>query len=129
MDSRCLKNHPLKLKNFQEFFKRYDALLMYWVTIAGLCVMPHGLLHIAMVGLCVMPQCTVVLGLCCTAIHHAVASCCVLGWGVLHCVPVVLPPTVLPPHCPSCCGQAATGAVVSLTIALPLMMSLWCGEG
>src|SRR5712671_1355394 len=29
MDSRCLKNHLLKLKNFQEFFKRHDTLLMY----------------------------------------------------------------------------------------------------
>ena len=31
MNSRCLKNHLLKLKNFQEFFKRHDTLLMYAV--------------------------------------------------------------------------------------------------
>ena len=29
INSRCFKNHLLKLKDFQEFFKRHDALLMY----------------------------------------------------------------------------------------------------
>src|SRR5712671_586457 len=33
MDSRCLKNHLLKLKNFQEFFKRHDTLLMWCVVL------------------------------------------------------------------------------------------------
>ena len=33
MDSRCLKNRLLKLKNFQEFFKRHDTLLMYHTTV------------------------------------------------------------------------------------------------
>src|SRR5882672_7736591 len=30
MDSRCLNNNLLKLKKFQEFFKRHDTLLMYF---------------------------------------------------------------------------------------------------